>query len=59
MSHAMSHVEHDMCVQDVQELKWHVSYDTRQLARFQSNLDIIGKLGPTKTPAIKLFGFLI
>ena len=35
--------EHDRCVLDVQELKWHVSYDTRQLARFQSNLDAIGK----------------
>lgn len=55
----ISHTEHDRCVQDVQELKWHVSYDTRQLARFQSNLDTIGRLRPAKTPVLLLFVIII
>ena len=34
--------EHEECLRDILELKWHVSYEGRQLSRIKDNLRITG-----------------
>ena len=34
--------EHEECLRDILELKWHVSFEGRQLSRIKDNLRITG-----------------
>ncbi len=36
-------LEHEQCLKDVLELKWHISYKSRQLARAQDALRVTGE----------------
>ena len=41
LSLSLSLLEHEECLRDVLELKWHVSFEGRQLARMKDNLRVI------------------
>ena len=37
----ISHVEHEQCIRDILELKWHVSFEGRQLERIEDDVKIV------------------